>query len=333
MILRRLHYAATPIGAALAGLLPTSRHPGKKASRTLHELGINVGRKRRKFEADVLLSFWRSMLLLRCGFEAPVEEVDYLLRTRVHGNGIERLEKLLSRTDGLILTTPHYGAFIPLLMKLSQICHGRKKLNVIFNDPKVTPSNAKYGDLFTRLGCDGAVLYPDRRGTVAALKALKRGECVAILPDVYFDSPTTMAVPFVGRLLRVMPGTAFFATRTNSLVVPLYGVPSASMGFEIIMSEPIKPDQRKGEDDQQAQYRLMTTLVAELERQFREHPAHWNYWSSLRERSSKLPRGTLATSEALIAAVRSKLMASPTLLRRIPQFGDQFTAMCQRTEQ
>ena len=326
-MLRRLAYAAVPAGVAMARLLPEARHPGKKASRTLRELGIDFGIGRRKFESDVLLSLLRSMLLLRCGFQAPVEEVEKILRTRVRIDAGSYLQDMLSQSGGLILATPHYGAFIPLLMKLSQLCNGRKKLNVIFNDPKVTPSNAQYGELFTRLGCDGSVLYPDRKGTVAALKALKRGECLAILPDVYFESSTTMAVPFLGRLLRAMPGTAFFATRTNSTVVPLYATPGASLGFDVVMGKPIDPSHYADEDEEQSQFQLMSALVSEMERQFREDPAHWNYWASLRERSSRLLDRELVTSEDFVAALRDKLLSSPTLLRRIPHLGDGFAAI------
>ena len=330
MMLRRLAYAAVPVGVAMARFFPESMHPGKKAGRTLRELGIDFGIGRHRFESNVLLSLWRSMLLLRWGFQAPVEDVENILHTRVRLNAGLGLEDMLSQSGGIILATPHYGAFIPLLMKLSQLCKGRKKFNVIFNDPKVTPSNAQYGELFTRLGCDGSVLYPDRRGTVAALKALKRGECVAILPDVYFESSTTMAVPFLGRLLRVMPGTAFFATRTNSPVVPLYATPGASLGFDVAMGRPIDPSGYADEDEEQSQFRFMTALVSEMERQFRANPVHWNYWASLRERSSRLLDRELVTTGDFIAALQDKLRSSPTLLRRIPLLGDGLAAISQK---
>lgn len=327
MMLSRLLYACAPIGALLSQPLPTSRHPGKRASRALRDLGIDIEQNTASFEFGVLLSLWRSLLLLRFGLRAPVPKVHHFLRTCVRGQDLQRLDELLSRQGGLIFATPHYGAFIPLLMKLSQACHGKKRLNVIFNDPKVTPSNAQYGELFKRLGCDGSVLYPDRRGTIAALKALKRGECLAILPDVHFESPTTVAIPFFDRLLRVMPGTAFFATRTGSPIVPIYGIPRTFMGFDVTIGAPLEHVCFRDNDDEQRQFSLTTTLVAEMERQFQNDPAHWNYWESLSRRSSKLPGGSRVSLPALAAALNARLQCSPTLLKRIPGLADEFMAL------
>ncbi len=323
----RALYAFAPFGTAFAALLPESRHPGKLASAALRKAGIDLEQDRSRFEYDVMLSLWRSMLLLRHGLEAPVPEVEKLLSKEVHGTGLARVEAILEEEPGTILAIPHYGAFIPLLMKMSQVCKGKKKFNVIFNDPKVTPSNAQYGELFARLGVDGSVLYPDRRGTISALKALKRGECLAILPDVYFGSATTMAVPFFNRLLRVMPGTAFLATRTATKIIPLYATPNRTMGFEVHIGSIIDPADHACDDDDQSQFSIIRALSSELERQFRSCPAPWNYWASLRERSTRLPQPDLSSPASVLAAIESRVAESPTLLRKVPNLGDDLAAV------
>ena len=54
-------------------------------------------------------------------------------------------------SGGVTLATPHYGAFITACLFAIRKLHRRKRFNVIFNDPAVTPSD------------EVTVLYPDRR--------------------------------------------------------------------------------------------------------------------------------------------------------------------------
>lgn len=327
MILRSLFYRTLPVWVALAALLPPSMHPGKRASRVMRELGIAPGLRWRRFEFRLFLSLWRSLLLLEHGFKSSVARLHRFLRTRVIEHGTRSLEEIAAMSGGVILAAPHYGAFIPACLRVIQAMHGHKRFNVIFNDPKVTPSNAPYGELFARLGCDVTVLYPDRRGTMAALKALKRGECLAILPDVYFESETTIAVPFFGRLLRVMAGTAFFASRTGAPIVPIYGIPSTSMGMELRVGQPIDPAAHTVEDEAQTLFNITAAMMGEMEDQFIEAPEHWNYWDSLRHRSTRLLSARAPSHVDHLSLLSDKLADAPVLFREIPQLAEHWDAL------
>ena len=327
MSLRALFYWTLPAWVALAALLPPSLHPGKRASRMMQELGIAPGTSWRRFEFRLFLSLWRSLLLLDHGFTSPVPRLHRFLRTRVTERGTRSLDEIADMSGGVILAAPHYGAFIPACLRVIQSMHGRKRFNVIFNDPKVTPSNAPYGELFARLGCDVTVLYPDRRGTMAALKALKRGECLAILPDVYFESETTIAVPFFGRLLRVMAGTAFFASRTGAPIVPIYGIPNASMGMELLVGQAIESTAHTVEDEAQTLFNITAAMMGEMERQFVAAPEHWNYWDSLRHRSTRLPSSPANSHAEHLRVLSEKLADAPVLFREIPQLAQRRDAL------
>lgn len=329
MSLRALFYLTLPVWVALAAVLPPSMHPGKRASTMLRELGISPGVGWRRFEFRVFLSLWRSLLLLGYGFKSSVPRLHRFLRSRVVERGEISLDEIADMPGGVILAAPHYGAFIPVCLRVIQLMHGRKRFNVIFNDPKVTPSNAPYGELFARLGCDVTVLYPDRRGTIAALKALKRGECLAILPDVYFESDTTIAVPFFGRLLRVMAGTAFFASRTGAPIVPVYGVPRRSMGMELLIGQPINSSAHEAEDEAQTLFNITAAMMAEMERQFVVAPEHWNYWETLRHRSTRLAAAPAPADEHAEHwhMLSDKLADAPVLFREIPQLAQHWDAL------
>ncbi|MBK8284057.1 MAG: lysophospholipid acyltransferase family protein [Ahniella sp.] len=264
----------------------------------------------------IFASLWRSHLLLRENFEVSLKDLEAFLDGHIKELGATDMDRIAAMPGGVILATPHYGAFITTCLFLIRRLHGRKRFNVIFNDPAITPSNAVYEPLFRRLGCDVNVLYPDRRGTLSALKALKRGECLAILPDVYLANDATIAVPFFGRLLRVMAGTAFFASRTGATILPLYGIPKPDMHVDLKFDEPLHIDSLVDADDKQTLFNVTAALAERMEQQLRAEPEHWNYWETMDERSTAL--GVFRTREELLALADRRIRSVPSLARDLP---------------
>lgn len=311
-------YGAIPLIGRLGRTLPASMHPGVRAVRVLDALRIDFGLPPKILSGRIFASAWRSHLLMQHCASLPVPDLEEFLDQNFDEHGSTSMEQIATTPGGIILATPHYGAFITACLFAIRRLHGRKRFNVIFNDPAVTPSNAVYEPLFRRLGCDVTVFYPDRRGTLSALKALRRGECLAILPDVYLSNDATIAVPFFGRLLRVMAGTAFFATRSGAPIQLLYGTPKPRMAVEIFFDEPLITNGLEDPDEKQALFNITAALVRRMEAQFRRAPEHWNYWESLDERSTAL--GVFSTCDELRAIADERIRSMPTLVRDVPEF-------------
>lgn len=313
---RRLLYDLVPVLTRLGRWLPASMHPGVRATRALSDLGIDLGIDSATLSHCIFASYWRSNLLLRHSFDAPLPEIEGYLDRDVRESGVVDIDHIAAVPGGVILATPHYGAFVTACLFAIRKLHGRKRFNVIFNDPAITPSNEVYEPLFRRLGCDVTVLYPDRRGTLSALKALRRGECLAILPDVYLANDATIAVPFFGRLLRVMAGTAFFASRTGAPVFPVYSIPGPGMKIDLRFDHPLVIEGLLDSDDKQTLFNITAALAERMEQQLRAAPEHWHYWETLGERSTAL--GVFRSREELLALADRRIRSTSSLARDLP---------------
>ena len=122
----------------------------------------------------------------------------------------------------------------------------------------------------------------------ASLRALERGECVAILPDAFDDIAQTLVVPFFNRLLRVASGTACLALRSGALIVPAFAMPRRDFGLTIHIDRPIDPCRVVAEDEAQAIFLVTRLIFARIEEQLRFAPEHWRYWDTLPRVSTPL---------------------------------------------
>ena len=65
------------------------------------------------------------------------------------------------------------------------------------------------------------MIHNTRAGLVKAIRGLQQGAVVIIMPDVYQDESETYQLPFCGRPLSVMLGTAALARKTGAGVLPM----------------------------------------------------------------------------------------------------------------
>ncbi|WP_166210608.1 lysophospholipid acyltransferase family protein [Cognatiluteimonas telluris] len=294
------------------------------AAGVIHALGIG-GRSRPAIAREVFMSLWRSHLILQYINGASKESIWSFLDANVHVTGPD-LRELEKRPQGAIIATPHYGAFLPLCVYLIQLFDQGRKLHVMFNDPAKTPSNRGHEDLFRRVGHNAEFHYPDRRGIIAVIKALKRGEILAIMPDVYFQSETLLSVPFFDRLLRMMPGTAYFACKAGVPIVPIYSCPRRDFGFDLEVQPHLQPG-GEDEDEDLAVYRLSCDYAANMERRFTRDPFHWIYWDNLMSRSTAFVDRGGRTDIGVLQQELHRLFASAApMVRGQP-------ALCQSYEQ
>ena len=209
------------VSFSVSSMLPERIHAGKRASRALHDL--REAPSGPYFMRAVLESRWRSRLLLSHVLSLPPSQLRRFFEQRVVFEGAVLAAPMLDGTRPVILAAPHYG---PAPIGYAAAVHrvGAHRPINLFYDSARTPQRLNH--LFERTGVDTNALLGNFSGVVAAMRALERNEWLVMMPDAFDDITHTIAVPFFGRLLRVAAGTAFFALRSDALIVPVFATPA-----------------------------------------------------------------------------------------------------------
>ena len=112
--------------------------------------------------------------------------------------GMEYFQAAMADKRGTILIVPHQGNWEVLGLWVSP----RSKMTSLYEPPKI-PEVGKW--IKSSREKSGATLVPtDGRGVAALIKALKRGETTAILPDQQPEESGGIFAPFMGVQARTM---------------------------------------------------------------------------------------------------------------------------------
>lgn len=233
------------------------------------------------------------------------------------------VERLAQHDGPVVLLSPHYGAYLPASLRLIEDLGALKQINLFFDDPAKNASTVDYAPIYHRYGGNTALLYNNRRSVVAAIKALQQGQVLTMMPDVYDVSGNHIAVPFLGRLTHAMTGTAFFALKTQALLMPVYCHPVKGLDCELDLQEPIPLS--AAVNFEQAVFETTASIFANMEAQLIRRPEHWVYWNELHRRfpcMTPMPADTggdwAGQLEALVAEIRAQ---SPALAPVLDEVG------------
>ncbi len=255
---------------------------------------------------------------------ASPRQISNYLNQHVHMEASPAVRELLRGDDGLILSTPHYGPFaVGCVFFLEQLAN--RRFNLFYDSPDRNPYNADFEPTFRKIQPKVNILGNDRRGLMAAIKALRRGEVLTMMPDVVHDLGDAMAVRFMNRLMRAMPGTAFFAHTAAVPIVPVYCRITRFPGVEIRFGETICPTAYKRMEKREAQFSITQALFNDFERELRQNPAPWIYWSDMPNLCSKIQgRGHFTdwSFNGCLTLARQIVNAAPITLRRLPELAE-----------
>ena len=154
-------------------------------------------------------------------------------------------QALLESPRGALVAIPHHGHYILTMTALAMRIGRQRKVKVFYASPKTNKGNAVFDQLHGLLFSDPAagveVIHNTRQGLVQAMKGLKAGEIVFIMPDAFTDVSATMMVPFCGALLDVMLGTATMARKTGAWIQPVVSRwAGPGLGFSATFGEAIE---------------------------------------------------------------------------------------------
>jgi lauroyl/myristoyl acyltransferase len=307
-------YASLDVAIATATPFMRQRfHPGWRVCRALRHVRDAPGGP--YFAKALIASRWRCDLLFRYLMQLTRPQLRTFLEDRVAYEGSTYAQHVFNGARPVILAAPHFGAapvgFVATVHRMS----GQRALNLFFG---AQCPNPRLPLLFERGGVETTALF-GLPGVVSAIRALARNEHLVMMPDTFDNLACTHAVPFFGRMLRVAPGTAFFALRTNAWVVPVFASPARQLGVNVTLGRPIDPNRFATLDESQAIFMLNRVLFATFEREIRREPQHWHHWENFPGMSTAIdPPGRLE-EDAPLRLLRDKCEASPHLLLDVPE--------------
>lgn len=306
----RLAMSACSFVADFGGLLPSCLHPGKRVNRAL--LGVRDASRGRWLERRVLESRLQSATLHRYVARLNREELHQFLEERVRYDGSTWP---LDERRPLILAAPHYGAASVGFLAAMHRMHRRRPINLLLDVEKRTQRAVGF---FDRAGLDVAQLHSGFSGSVAALRALRRGECLVMMPDAYEREARTLIVPFFGRLLRVAAGTAFLALRSNALVVPVFATAGSKLTLDVRVDTAIDARRFSGDEEQRI-FTLTHTLFMRFESMFRGRPEHWHGWETFPRISTDIDPAYRLDYDEPLQVLRAMCETLPYLVQEIPE--------------
>ena len=178
----------------------------------------------------------------------------------VHWNTRANLDAALRHGHGIVIVTAHVGA---LDLAGIYLAANGYPISVVVEDldPALSRVWRRYRE-FT-----GMRVLSQRRGAVAAYRALRRGEIVALVADRVIDGPR-IEVDFCGDRRVVPAGPAAFARRARAQIVLLHMTRTFDgSGYDLVTHPAMAPD---GSTEA-----LTSAIAAHLTRMVSRFPDQW----------------------------------------------------------
>jgi hypothetical protein len=136
------------------------------------------------------------------------------------------LDEALASGGPLVAAIPHHGHYVLAIMALIERVRARRDVMIFYADPRKRAGNAIFDDGFATchwadLNSRVQLLHDNRDGLAKALRGLREGKVLVILPDVGPDPERTRLVPFLSRALPTMLGTATLSRKTGARILPV----------------------------------------------------------------------------------------------------------------
>ncbi|PZP59114.1 MAG: hypothetical protein DI597_16775 [Pseudoxanthomonas spadix] len=148
----------------------------------------------------------------------------------------KQIQGVLNSKSGLLIAIPHHAHYIMSMAMLTEVIREHRQVYLFYGRPETHPGNEIFDELnewFWGNGSNVAFVHDTRKGLATAMRELKAGAVVFIMPDVFKDANLTISIPFCGRALSVMLGTSIIARKTGATVLPMISTPYGSgLGFK-----------------------------------------------------------------------------------------------------
>lgn len=203
----------------------------------------------------------------------------------IDGTDYARMRPIIDSSTGVLIAIPHHAHYILSMTALAEQLGKHRKVNVFYGQPATHKGNAVFDHLHQLLFSDPAsgvqVIHDNRQGLAKAIKGLRNGEIVFIMPDAFQNEDATLMLPFCGRLMGAMLGTAVLARKTGSWVLPVASTThGAGLGFKTWFGDRIDHPVGEGaglsaEQNRISDFGVMRRMFAQLEARMADEIHLW----------------------------------------------------------
>jgi lauroyl/myristoyl acyltransferase len=134
------------------------------------------------------------------------------------------IQSVVDSPTGVIIAIPHHAHYVPSMIALARRISCHRRVKVFYGQIAKNAGNAIFDQMHELLFSSATdavdVIHDNRHGLAQAIVGLNGGEVVLIMPDAFQDEGATVMIPFCGRLMNAMLGTAALARRTGSWILP-----------------------------------------------------------------------------------------------------------------
>lgn len=285
------HYRSLPLdrASAAAGALAAALGPRLSAHRTaLRNLALAFPDWDPKRRRETALAMWRQLGATFAEFAHMDELNAYGPRSRVHVLGGERLDEVKASGRGAVFIAGHFANWEIIAAAIVQRglpCHVTyRPANNPLVDRRINAIRRSYGvQLQSAKG---------RAGGLALLRALARGETVALMNDQKYSEG--IAAPFFGHDAMTADGATRLALRFGTPLIPLHVRRLEGVSFEVVVHPEIEL-LRDAPTDVAVRHAI-NAINAFIESRVREAPEQW-FWVHKRWPKSAWVRAGLMESQ------------------------------------
>lgn len=213
----------------------------------------------------------------RAGALAVIADVDY--------TDYSELSRITSDDSGVLIAVPHHGHYIFSIINLAEQLRHHRQVLVFYGQAKTHQGNEVFDALHSVIWGDGQgveVIHDTRQGMAKAIRGLKNGAAVVIMPDVFQREEDTLIIPFCGRPMNVMLGTAMLARKTGAWILPAVACQHGpAMGFKTWFGKRIDHAAHEGDVSSVAtrirDYQATRALFGEYESVMSSELMYWQF--------------------------------------------------------
>lgn len=209
-------------------------------------------------------------------------------------------------------------------MPLAERLGKHRKVNVFYGQPATHKGNAVFDQLhrllFSAEDSGVEVIHDNRQGLAKAIRGLKDGEIVFIMPDAVQEEEAAMMMPFCGRLMNTMLGSAVLARKTGSWILPAVSMPHGiGLGFRTCfgcrIDHPAKDMALTAEQTRVADYGVTRRMFAQFEERMGDQLYLWqNVRGHMANGAAVQPADADALPSLLDAISGSPVFKAPDLM-------------------
>jgi KDO2-lipid IV(A) lauroyltransferase len=199
---------------------------------------------------------------------ADADESRRTIRFDFDSDEFQAYKKAKDEGRGVLMPTAHIGNWEVLLsgfaLQYEPIYFMARELDNPLIDKMFAERRAKFGNR----------QFYKSDSAKAALKALRAGDSVGVLPDVNVHPKEGVFVPFFGVPACTTTGVARLAMHANALIVPMFAVWDESESLYVVYNgQPIEPSSTG--DRERDVVATTAEYTAEIEKIIRRFPEQW----------------------------------------------------------